>query len=186
MKYYVVTYSGFFGFIKPWTAVRDASGGETYSQQFLTPSIVEGIRQKLEVKEIIRHKLIYAGLDIQQETVTAKGWSKKNKKYFKEKSILKRGVMLYPVLSLVFKDQVDAEKAFCQHVCLCRNEDILLPIGEIKEMIDHEFDQLNGYELRFGESDQSFLVGYDRFRDNKEMWGWIEITGNPIHKSEYE
>ena len=33
---YVVTYKGQFGFIKPWTAVRD---GETFSQQFLTPSI---------------------------------------------------------------------------------------------------------------------------------------------------
>ena len=41
MKYYVVKFTGPFGFIKPWTAVRDASGGETYSQQFLTPSIVE-------------------------------------------------------------------------------------------------------------------------------------------------
>ena len=39
MKYYVVKFTGPFGFIKPWTAVRDASGGETYSQQFLTPSI---------------------------------------------------------------------------------------------------------------------------------------------------
>ena len=38
---YVVTYKGQFGFIKPWTAVRD---GETFSQQFLTPSIIEGIR----------------------------------------------------------------------------------------------------------------------------------------------
>lgn len=53
MKYYVVKFTGPFGFIKPWTAVRDASGGETYSQQFLTPSIVEGIRQKLEVKSIL-------------------------------------------------------------------------------------------------------------------------------------
>lgn len=34
MKYYILRYSGPFGFIKPWTAVRDASGGETYSQQF--------------------------------------------------------------------------------------------------------------------------------------------------------
>lgn len=42
--YYTVKYSGTFGFIKPWTAVRDA---ETYSQQFLTPSIMEGMRQKL-------------------------------------------------------------------------------------------------------------------------------------------
>lgn len=29
---YIVTYKGPFGFIKPWTAVRD---GETFSQQFL-------------------------------------------------------------------------------------------------------------------------------------------------------
>lgn len=43
-KLFVVKYSGPFGFIKPWTAVRD---GETYSQQFLTPSIVEGMEKKL-------------------------------------------------------------------------------------------------------------------------------------------
>lgn len=41
---FVVHYSGTFGYIKPWTAVRD---GETYSQQFLTPSIVEGMEKKL-------------------------------------------------------------------------------------------------------------------------------------------
>ena len=41
---YVVKYSGPFGFIKPWTAVRDS---ETYSQQFLTPSILAGIERKL-------------------------------------------------------------------------------------------------------------------------------------------
>ena len=72
MKYYILRYSGPFGFIKPWTAVRDASGGETYSQQFLTPSIIEGLRQKLEVTAILRHKLVYGGIDIQQEMVQAK------------------------------------------------------------------------------------------------------------------
>ena len=41
---YVVTYKGAFAYIKPWTAVRD---GETFSQQFLTPSIIEGIEKKL-------------------------------------------------------------------------------------------------------------------------------------------
>ncbi|HPG73661.1 MAG TPA: hypothetical protein PLM49_05165, partial [Bacteroidales bacterium] len=60
MMYYIVKYSGPFGFIKPWTAVRDAGGGETFSQQFLTPSIIEGMRQKLEVSGIARHKLTYA------------------------------------------------------------------------------------------------------------------------------
>jgi len=33
MNYFVVKYTGPFGYLKPWTAVRD---GETFSQQFLT------------------------------------------------------------------------------------------------------------------------------------------------------
>ena len=41
---YIVKYTGPFGFIKPLTAVRD---DETFSQQFLTPSIVAGIERKL-------------------------------------------------------------------------------------------------------------------------------------------
>lgn len=44
MTMYIVTYKGQFGFIKPWTAVRD---GETFSQQFLTPSIIEGIEKAI-------------------------------------------------------------------------------------------------------------------------------------------
>lgn len=46
-KLFVVKYSGPFGFIKPWTAVRD---GETYSQQFLTPSIAEGMEKNFFLK----------------------------------------------------------------------------------------------------------------------------------------
>lgn len=41
---YVVKYTGVFGFIKPWTAVRDSL---TYSQQFLTPSIYRGNRKEI-------------------------------------------------------------------------------------------------------------------------------------------
>ena len=185
MKYYVVKYSGPFGFIKPWAAVRDASGGETYSQQFLTPSIIEGIRQKLEVKMILRHRLTYAGIDVQQETVQAKAWSRKGKWYMKEHSILKRGVMLYPCLYLAFENKEDADKATEQHICLCRNEDILLPSTSILEMDQKEFDQLDGYELRFGEHENSFLVGYNRFENNKEMYGYIEVVGNSIQNELY-
>ncbi|MFT6937988.1 MAG: hypothetical protein ACJA1N_002292, partial [Saprospiraceae bacterium] len=62
--YYVVKYDGHFGFIKPWTAVRDS---ETFSQQFLTPSIVEGMEKKLfpelletkGIQKIKRHRLNY-------------------------------------------------------------------------------------------------------------------------------
>lgn len=186
MKYYVVKFTGPFGFIKPWTAVRDASGGETSSQQFLTPSIVEGIRQKLEVKSILRHRLIYAGIDVQQEVVQAKAWSKKGKQYIKERSILKRGVMLYPSLYLAFEYSDDAERAALQHICLCRNEDVLLPDASIKEMTQEEFDRLDGYELRFETNSDSFLVGYNRFKENEEMVGYIEIVGNPVQKERYE
>lgn len=184
--YYVVKYSGPFGFIKPWTAVRDAGGGETYSQQFLTPSIIEGIRQKLEVTEIVRHRLTYAGINLQQEVVKAKAWTKKGKVYTKEGSILKRGVMLSPRLYIAFNNLFDAEKAFKQHICLCRNEDILLPIGKIDEMPENDFNQLDGYELRFEKNEKSFIVGYNRFKENEEMYGWIDITGNPIQKPIYE
>lgn len=186
MKYYVVKYSGHFGFIKPWSAVRDAGGGETYSQQFLTPSIIEGIRQKLEVKSILRHKLTYRGIDVQQEVVQAKAWNKKGKQYIKERSILKRGVMLFPSLHLAFEDREDAEKAAVQHICLCRNEDLLLPESVITEMSPEEFNLLDGYELRFETGPNSFLVGHNRFKENEEMFGYIEIVGNPVQKEAYE
>ena len=83
---YVVQYSGIFGFIKPWTAVRDK---ETFSQQFLTPSIIEGMEKKLfpeqlkkrgEIEKIIRHKLSYKSMESQQEVTQARGWNiNKNK-----------------------------------------------------------------------------------------------------------
>ena len=41
---FIVNYTGKFGFIKPWTAVRDS---ETFSMQFLTPSNLKGIELKL-------------------------------------------------------------------------------------------------------------------------------------------
>jgi hypothetical protein len=184
--YYTVKYSGTFGFIKPWTAVRDAGGGETYSQQFLTPSIIEGIRQKLEVNEIVRHKLTYSGINLQQEVIQAKAWEKKNKVYTKNRSILKRGVMLYPTLYLAFGNIEDAEKSYKQHICLCRNEDILLPADEIMQLSEEEFAQIDGYELRFENNAKSFMVGYNRFKENETMFGWIEITGNPIQNPVYE
>ena len=183
--YYVVKYSGVFGFIKPWTAVRDAGGGETYSQQFLTPSIIEGLRQKLEVTSILRHKLTYAGIDMQQEVVQAKAWAKKGKIYIKERSILKRGVMIRPTLYLAFGDKEDAEKAARQHICLCRNEDVLLP-GDVLEFTIDTFNDLDGYELRFEMNENSFLVGYNRFQACEEMYGYMEVTGDPIKKEKYE
>lgn len=181
--YYVVRYTGPFGFIKPWTAVRDS---ETYTQQYLTPSIVEGIRQKLEVSTILRHKLTYNALDMQQEQVQSRGWEfkKKQKELLRPLSITNRGVMLNPMLYLAFSAKEDAQKASVQHICLCRNEDILLPDSEVEELSEEEFDKLTGFELRFGESERSFLVGFNRFCDAAPMYGWLEITGKPVGADE--
>lgn len=177
--YYIVKYSGPFGFIKPWTAVRDS---KTFSQQFLTPSIIEGIRQKLEVGSIVRHKLIYSSISVQQEQTQTRGWEhkKQTKMMIRNQSILERGVMIEPTLHLAFDNIKDAQKAVKQHICLCRNEDVLFPDSEVQGMMEEEFNQLDGFELRFGENDKSFLVGFNRFDESKPMYGWLEITGKPV------
>lgn len=183
---FAVRYTGKFGFIKPWTAVRD---GETFSQQFLTPSIIEGIEKKLFpellnqngiILKIIRHKLSYSAIDTQQEVTQTRGWKKSAKEMTRERSILKRGVMLDPILYLAFNNNADAEIAAKQHICLCRNEDVMLPDSEILEFSEEQFAELDGFELRFGQSDNSFLVGYNRFDNNKPMYGWIEYNGNKL------
>src|SRR3954451_14882475 len=134
MNYYVVKYSGPFGFIKPWTAVRDS---KTFSQQFLTASIIEGIEKKIfpellseiGIKKILRHKLSYSSISVQQEVTQTRGWEYKKQQgiMIRNRSILERGIMLNPVLLLAFVNGEDALHASLQHICLCRNEDVLLP-----------------------------------------------------------
>lgn len=192
-KYFVVKYSGQFGFIKPWTAVRDS---ETFSQQFLTPSIVEGIEKKLfpellntqGIHKIKRHKLTYQAISKQTEVTQTRGFkvNKKEKYIDRPTSILTRGVLLNPDLFLAFSNKEDAEIASRQHICLCRNEDILLPSGIILELTEEEFSQIDGFELRFGESKNSFMVGYNRFDNVKEMYGWLEVSDNPLKNTKYE
>lgn len=182
---FVIKYKGKFGFIKPWTAVRD---GETFSQQFLTPSIIEGIEKKLfpellptkGIHKIIRHKLSYDALSEQQEATQTRGLNKKGKGYIRPRSILKRDVLVNPILYLAFQTLEDAERAASQHVCLCRNEDILLPNNDIEELNEDEFAALPGFELRFGKSEQSFIVGYNRFDNSKPMYGWLEYGGRQL------
>ena len=185
---YVVRFTGPFGFIKPWTAVRDET---TYSQTFLTPSIVEGMRQKLEVGEILRHRLQHGGLDIQQERTQSAGWKIDRKQMSRQLSILKRGVMLQPTLSLAFANPADAEKAARQHICLCRNEDVLLPI-EVLELSASKFDELPGIELMFERTSDDFssattaLKTRLRCSDIFELWimGTVRSHDNDSSRKE--
>lgn len=196
---YIVKYTGPFGFIKPWTAVRDS---ETYSQQFLTPSIIAGIERKLfpellntdfGIYKIERHRLTYQQISQQQEQTQPRGWNAKgtakNRTYERPYSILMRGVMVNPVLFLAFETLADAEKAAMQHICLARNEDMLYPQDEIIEVSEEEFDNNDelfyGFELMVEKNEQSFLVGYNRLDENKPMYGWLKIVGNPV-KNEFK
>ncbi len=192
-KYFVVRYEGPFGFIKPWTAVRDS---ETFSQQFLTPSIVEGMEKKLfpelldqnGIFKIKGHRISYDQISGQQEQIQTRGWNstRKGKEILFERpnGILIRGVMINPILDLVFSTLDDAGKAYRQHVCLSRNEDILLPI-QIIETTKSDFDQneelFKGFELVFDKTENSFLVGYHRLT-LEPMYGWLKIVGNPINQ----
>ena len=200
---YIVKYEGAFGFIKPWTAVRD---GETFSQQFLIPSIIRGIELKLfpellknpgnNIETILRHRLSYESMSSQQEQIQSKGFEIKSIQQNKErtkdakvkrytvkrvKSILKRGILINPILYLGFINKDYALRASTQHICLCRNEDILLPDKNVLEMTEEEFNTIDGFELEFSnESPESFLVGFNRFKNSEKMYGKINVYGNPI------
>jgi hypothetical protein len=191
MTYYVVRYSGPFGFIKPWTAVRDS---ETFSQQFLTPSIVEGIEKKLfpdllgtaGIQKIMGHRLSYDQVTGQQEVIQTRGWNstRKGKEFLfdRPKAILIRSVLQNPTLQLAFLSEGDAVVAATQHICLCRNEDMLFP-EEIIETDKHSFEEeeeaFPGFELVFEKNEKSFLVGYHRV-SNAPMYGWIKVVGQPV------
>lgn len=181
---FYVKYEGTFAFIKPWTAVRDS---EIYSQQFLTQSIIEGIEKKLfpELlnedydlpKKILRYRLNYLAIDLQQEVIWSKGLLD-DKSLRRNKSILKRGVLINPKLYLLFSDEADAQIAFTQSICLVRNEDLMFPM-EIKETNYEDFEQIPGFELIFSDNKNGFLVGVNRFSNN-EMYGILKIYGNPM------
>lgn len=186
---YVVKYSGSFGFIKPWTAVRDS---ETFSQQFLTPSIVEGIEKKLfpellaniGISKIKGHRLSYDQISEQQEVTQTRGWNsiKKGKQFqfSRDTSILLRGILVNPVLHLLFDKKEDAEVAMTQHICLCRNEDLLLPMEMVEiEAGDFDTEAYPGYELVFDKTAKAFIVGYHRVT-NEAMYGWLKVVGTPV------
>ncbi len=196
MNLYIVKYRGDFGFIKPFTAVRDDL---TFSQQFLTESMVFGIERKLfpellsapyGISRIVGHRLSYHGVSQQQEQIQPRGFNVKNapkqkgkKLATRPKAVLTRGVLISPQLFLAFKTREDAEVASRQHICLARNEDMLFPDSEIIECTQEEFnseERFSGFELVFEKNEQAFMVGYNRFQEAKSMYGWLRTVGTPV------
>ena len=169
--------------------MRDA---EIYSQPFLTPSILEGIRQKLGVERIASHRLSHAGIARQQEQTQARAWAKAQDKslpkgdqrFNRARGILVRGVMLSPHLHLAFETPAEAERAAEQHVCLCRNEDVLLPDAPVA-LTTAAFDEIPGMTFEASTGAGALLVGYDRFHPDgdarpRPMTGHLRIVGAPV------
>ena len=196
MIYHVITYTGPFGYLKPWTAVRD---GETFSQPFLPPSTVEGMRIKLGVSAILRHRLSHRGLSLQQEQVQAAGWAKEGRggtALVRPTGVLKRWVMLRPRLHLAFATPEDAQIAAADHLCLCRNEDLIFPTpveisidGRVSEsganralihvVSPDVFDLLAGFEVLPDDGPESIPLGMNRYMpDGCPMRGRIIVAGD--------
>ena len=98
--------------------------------------------------------------------------------------ILTRGVLIEPHLYLAFTTAELADRASTQHICLCRNEDILLPEVIFQVTKDEwESDQFPGFELKSGSAEAAlFKVGYNRFENAAPMYGSIVSYGDPIRK----
>ena len=140
---------------------------------------------KKGIHKIARHKLSCMGMSVQQEKTQTQAWKGKGKgkgrTYTRPQSILKRGVMLHPSLYLAFTSEEDAVIAARQHLCLCRNEDVVLPDTEVLKMDEETFNALPGFELRFGKDyPDAFMVGFNRFDGNTLMYGRIEIGGEAV------
>jgi len=134
MKYYVVKYSGPFGFIKPWTAVRDEL---TYSQTFLSPPTIKGISQKLfglgEIDCIKRYRLRFGLISDQQEQTWAplRKISKSRKTGVRSlnNGILKRGVLLNPELFMAFSKRLKKFQKKILIVCMFLNYNLrMIPV----------------------------------------------------------
>jgi hypothetical protein len=144
-----------------------------------------------EISKIIRYRLNFCGIDSQQERTRSKGKYEIGKKtdslgrtYYiaKNMGIIIRGVLLQPNLYLAFDNGIDAKIASAQTICLCRNEDLLLP-EELFEITEEEFDKIDGFELKATANEHGFKVGYNRFDNCKEMFGELKVFGNPIRNS---
>ena len=57
---------------------------------------------------------------------------------------------------------------------------MLLPDEKVEELSEAEFGRLPGFELRFGQTEHSFLVGFNRFAESEPMYGWLEVSGKPV------
>jgi len=183
--YYIIEYKGKTGFIKPFTSMRDS---ETNSEKYLPTSTINGIEKKLfgDIKgRILRYRLNFDNIQSTQEatqSIEKETFGKKNLKYSKYNTgIITRYILINPSLYLLFDNYEYAKECLDQHICLSRNEDILLPNDNIIEINNlEEFDGFNGYEaISCDDIDEdSVYMGVNKYT-NKEQYSLLMIYGTP-------
>ena len=174
-KLYCVRYSNinkpYYGYIKPWNAVRDE---ETYSSTYLIPSFINGVEQELGIQgNIIRHKLKY------QIVSSSKGDFSKAASYGKKPAVHKRHCLTNPEIIFAFDNKEDAEYAITQPLWMGQIQYLIYPditFGNkgIMEMTNDEFDELTGVETFITNEDEGIYVGNNRQKNDERMF--VEIV----------
>jgi hypothetical protein len=184
---HAVKYTGDFGFIKPFSALRDI---KTYSVLGLTPSIVMGIETKLFgdcANRIISHRLSFTNIVSMKEQATSIGYKidkNKNNTYRKKiGSVIERFVLVNPCLYLLVNTIEEAEEMSCQNIRLTRNEEILFPSKDIITVNDQnafDSDDFEGYELV--SCDENNLNGQyygSNKYTGKDQYAFMKVVGIP-------
>ena len=189
MKLYCVKFGNsknsvpYFGFIKPYTGVRDI---ETYSTTYLPTSLINGIENYMEIpfNSIVRHKLIFSKYGQSKEMVkTSNGtiWYKNN---IYERDVDNKGFnfihykhcLINPEIIFAFTDKSLAEIAHSTTIYLGQTEYIIYPEGEIFEITEEEFNKLEGVETFPSDKENGIFCGFNRFNNNQKQY----ITINRI------
>ena len=134
-------------------------------------------------------RLSFQDVSFQQESTRSINYERKTAKFGNEKyfmanvSTVKRGLLINPVLYLMFDSKEDADNAMSQHICLCRNEDVMLPTELIALENESEFDDENrfaGYESFSCEEndDNSIFCGLNKYTKDKQ-YIQFKIFGTP-------
>ena len=178
---YLIRYTGLFAFIKPFAALRDE---RTMSSVYVPPTVIAGIEGHIfgnTAGRILRSRLVFSGISYQQEIVQTAGFNRlAGKRYERNKSTLSRGLLLYPQLTLGFKQLDWAQQAAQSWIMLSRREDIMLPQREIAQLTPELFDQLPGYECRERQSPGDGAVPMGYYESGKPRYVLLVGTMNPL------
>lgn len=178
-----------FGFIKPYNAVRDE---ETYSLTYIPTSMLNGIEFEngLPFDSIKRHKLIfrqdgmafeqvkthlYAVMNKKRDGLLSLSLSKNEKERDNEINIYKIHKLVNPEIILAFDDKELAEKMSNSMIYVGRMEYQIFS-GDVEEMSEEEFNEIDGVETFPTNNEYAVFCGFNRWKDNQKQF--VNVTRN--------